>query len=458
MKSKLQEFLEIEKKDHFYETSINDIAIWHYYRYYYRYRYVNSQTGTKSKSNTLSLSIFLKNSISNIIKSFVDVVKLLLLGRPVDNVVFAFPRLQCKDGEYFDKITDPVIDGSSLADSTCIMQFSFRVNYAKSRRHSSMVCSIEILYVLSYLLAPFYALFHILTFDFLKINRVFRKTKKYIPLGVKDLIFFHVNYLSYQMQAIFFKLIFKRLKVKRLFGVDRKVFEMATRSAHQLGIPVYEFQHGVTFGDTALYSGPSCPQLDPDYFLSFGEIWNGNQFGISPDKIINIGWAYKDEVKQHIVGEIKRNAVMVVSSPEISNQILDVVRELAIANPDYVFDIRCHPMERYSQEQMIVVNSYSNINLADTSIDSNFAIGQYEFVLGSNSSVIFEALSLGKKVGRICYHGIVSRKLGDLIDDGFFYLSSKDDFNAFIQNGVSQASGKAYSDFNPELVNNLPHK
>ena len=211
MKSKLQEFLEIEKKAHFYNISINDIAIWHYYRYYYRYRYVNSQTGTKSKSNTLSLSILLKNSLSNIIKSFADVVKLLLLGRPVDNVIFAFPRLQCKDGVYFDKITDPVVDGSSLSDSTKIMQFSFRVNYARGRRHSSMVCSIEFLYVLAYLLAPFYALFHILTFDFLKINRIFQKTKQYIPLGVKDFVFFHVDYLAYQMLAIFFKLIFFKL-------------------------------------------------------------------------------------------------------------------------------------------------------------------------------------------------------------------------------------------------------
>ena len=458
MKTKLQEFLEIEKIDHFYDVSINDIAIWHYYRYYFRYRYVSTQTGTKTKSNTLSLSILLKNCTSNILKSIIDVTKLLVVGKTIDNIVYAFPRLQCRDGIYFDKITDPVIDSSSLSESVCIMQFSFRENYAKNRRNASKVCSIEVLYVLAYLLSPFYALFRLFSQDFNKINRVYIKAKRYIPLGWKDLVFFHVSYLSYQVLSFFFKLIFLRLKVKRVFGVDRKVFEMATKSAHQLGIPVYEFQHGVTFGDTALYSGPDCYQLDPDYFLSFGDIWNGNQFGISPDKIINIGWAYKDEVKQYIGGVIKPNAVLVVSSPEISYQILQIVKELAITYPDYLFEIRCHPMEKYTQEQNEIVKSIANLNLADTSVDSNIAIGQYEFVLGENSSVIFEALSLGKKVGRFCYNNIVSKKLGDIIDDGFYYLYSKEDFKEFVNNEICQTTGKAYSDFMPEVVNNLPKK
>ena len=458
MKTKLQEFLEIEKQDHFYDEVINGIAIWHYYRYYYRYRYVNSQTGTKSKSNTLSISIILKNAVRNILKSIGDLTKLMVSRKPIDNIVFAFPRLQCRDGVSFDKITDPVVDGALSGESVRIMQFSFRKNYVSNRRNSSMVCSIEVLFLLSYLLSPLYAIWRLFSLDFYKINKVYFKVRKYIPVGFKDLLFFHIDYLSYQVQAIFFKCIFKRLRVKRLFGVDRKVFEMATKSAHELGIPVFEFQHGVTFGDTALYSGPDCYQLDPDYFLAFGDIWNGNQFGISPERIINIGWAYKDEIKQSISSTIKPNAVMVVSSPEISCQLLNVVKDLASQYPDYLFDIRCHPMEKYSNDQMDIVNNLSNVNLADTSIDSNIAIGGYEYVLGENSSVIFEALSLGKKVGRICYDGVISKKLGNAIDDSFFYLYSKDDFPEFVKYNISQSAGKAYSDFMPDVVNQLPKK
>ena len=458
MKTKLQEFLEIEKQEQFYDITIQHIPIWHYYRYFYRYKYVSTQTGVKGKSNTLTWGLLLKNCCKNVFRSICDVTKLYVSGKKVKNVVFAFPRLQCRDGVYFDKITDPAIDASSLSDSVCIMQFSFRNHFGNNRRNASKVCNIEVLFVLAYLLLPLYALYRLFSLDFYKINKVYNKARRYVPLNWRDLVSFHASYLSFRVLSFFMKRILTRLKVERLFGVDRKVFEMATISAHQLGIPVYEFQHGVTFGDTALYSGPDCYQLDPDYFLSFGEIWNGNQFGISPDRIINIGWAYKDEVLKHISQAVKPKSVMVVSSPEITFKILQTVEELAATYPDYQFDIRCHPMEKYTDEQLSVVDSYSNVSIADTSIDSNIAIGQYEYVLGENSSVVFEALSFGKKVGRICYNDIKSKRLGDIVDDGFYYLNSKEDFLSFVSNTQSQTAGRAYSDFMPDVVDGLPKK
>ena len=47
-----------------------------------------------------------------------------------------------------------------------------------------------------------------------------------------------------------------------------------------------------------LYSGYYNPDIDPDYFLTFGDACHKNVFGIPENKIINIGWAFKSYLKQ----------------------------------------------------------------------------------------------------------------------------------------------------------------
>ena len=457
MKSRLQDFLDIERTRGFYDEKISGVSIWHYYRYYYRYRYVSAKTGVAHNTSKLPLYLKVRRSVSNVVHSFSSLTKLVASGRPIQNLFFAFPRLQCRDGVFFDKFTDPVIP-SLYPEQTRIFQFSFSSTYVGKRRNEELVSNIECLYVLSALLSPFYALWRFFSLDFIKINRLFKKAKKHMPLNWKDYLFFHTFYLRSKIMQKLLKQIFKRLKVERLFGVERKVFENAIFAAHQLGIPVYELQHGVTFGDTALYSGPNCPELDPDYFLSFGEIWNGPQFGISTDRIINVGWAYKDEVDRLIGDEVKKDAVLVISSPEITLKLLQTTEELAKMYPKYQFDIRCHPMEEYSAEQKAVVDSYPNIAMSDKSIDSNIAVGQYDYILGTNSTVIYEALSLGKKVGRICFNGIDSRALNPGAEDGFFYLHCAQDFSHFVESSQKGTRNMAYSDFMPERMKQLKRK
>jgi hypothetical protein len=457
MKSKLQEFLEIERTHGFYDEKICGVSIWHYYRYYYRYKYVSAKTGAAHNTSKLPLHLKVRRSVLNVVHSFSSLTKLVASGRQIQNLFFAFPRLLCRDGVYFDKFTDPVIP-SLYPEGTRIFQFSFSSTYVGKRRNEELVSNIECLYVLSALLSPFYALWRLFSFDFIKINRLFKKVKKDMPLNWKDYLFFHTFYLRSKMMQKLLKIVFRRLKVERLFGVERKVFENAIFAAHQLGIPVYEFQHGVTFGDTALYSGPNCPELDPDYFLSFGEIWNGPQFGISPDNIINVGWAYKDEVIGLIGNEVKKDAVLIISSPEITRELLQTTEELAKMYPKYHFDIRCHPMEKYSAEQQAVVDGYPNISMSDKSVDSNIAVGQYDYVLGTNSTVIYEALSLGKKVGRICFNGMNSRALKPGAEDGFFYLHQAEDFALFVESSQKEIKNLAYSDFMPEKMKQLKRK
>lgn len=103
-----------------------------------------------------------------------------------------------------------------------------------------------------------------------------------------------------------------------------------------MNLPVYEFQHGITNGETCLYSGYYNPDIDPDYFLTFGDACHKNVFGIPENKIINIGWAFKSYLKQqHLNTEFFPDTFLVISEPEISQKVIDIVIYFANHFPEY---------------------------------------------------------------------------------------------------------------------------
>ena len=129
--------------------------------------------------------------------------------------------------------------------------------------------------------------------------------------------------------------------MKYFFGVARLTFYSQMVACKELGIPVFEFQHGITVSETVLYSGSVDEMFVPDYFLAFGKMWVGSQFGIDCKRIKVIGWAYRDYLRKTLsVIPKKYMHILFASEPEISDKIIAAVSELAKAFPDYFFDIR----------------------------------------------------------------------------------------------------------------------
>lgn len=450
----LRTILRLELEHKLYDYKIGSINLWNLYRTPYRYMYISNVTGVCSISKRVTKRIRAKYMLKNTYISFVCFLHLLFKHHKYENVVIPNGRLQMINGKYFDKFTDPIIDESELKNSCCILHLPCVMDYYHNRRHNDIIIPMDILYLFGYFILPFYFFFHLLSGNFIKIYRLYKVLKRILSLPVIHLIRLNVWYMMIRIMAIIYSKLFHFLGVKRVFGVARQSFYDAILGAHFNGIPVYELQHGVTHGDTEYYSGSQCPILEPDFFLAFGEMWNGSQFGIDPSKIINIGWAYKNEmaISENI---IIPGSVLFISSPEITFNILKTAKDLSEKYPSYHFYIRCHPYEKYTEEQMIVVDNISNLFLDDNSIDSQFALCRYQFVLGEDSSVIYEALSLGKKVGRLCYNGINSTRFSNKEDDGFIYLYNDEDFLMFVNSKDIHTDNKAYSDFKPDIINSL---
>ena len=392
----------------------------------------------------------------NSLLSIVDIVKLLLMHKKCENVVFPLPRLQKINDLYIDKFTDPVISKSSLKYTSCLFVFSFKSYFNKNRTNADLCIHVDFLILLIFLIIPFVFPFYLFSKSFTCVGKVYSIAKEYFLLNKIDLLLFHFDFIRVKISIFIWKMIFGRLAVKRLFCVVRETFKPHIIAAHKLGIPVYEFQHGAVLGDTVLYSGVYNSFIDADYVLSVGQLWSKSDFGIPANRVLNIGWAYMDVLRENLDIHVKDNHVLIISSPHITDKILSVAVGLSKAYPTYSFDIRCHPKEMFTQDQKNVVMDIDNLNIVDNTIESFMAIMPYRYVLGENSSVLYEAFSLGKIVGRFNYNGISIRKISIEDDSSFYYLNKVEDFVQFVQFVPTGDRNVYYSDFNPEIVNNLP--
>lgn len=451
----VHDILKVEKELRLDDYIVDDVSIWRIFRRYCRDKKLRDK-GVNRK--TVQTAIYKKcyAGFRNSLSSFVDIIKLLFAWKHYENVIFPFPRLQKINDLYYDKFTDPVICKSSLKDTSCSFVFSFKIHFTKNRSNADLCIHIDFLMLLVPLLIPFVLPFYLLSKSFRGVGKVYSIAREYFLLNKKDLFFFHFNFIRFKISLFLWKELFKICKVKRMFCVVRENFKPQIVAAHKLGIPVYEFQHGAVLGDTVLYSGIYNSFIDADYILSVGQVWSKSNFGIPANRILNIGWAYKDIIKENTDNIIKENHVLIISSPHITQKILNIAVELSKAYPTYKFDIRCHPKEEFSQAQKNVVLDIDNLNIVDNTIESYMALMPYRYVLGENSSVLYEAFSIGKIVGRFNFNGISIRKISIEDDFSFFYLNKVEDFERFVQFVPTSDRNVYYSDFNPTIINNLP--
>lgn len=373
----LLELIELEERLDLYNESYKDAPIYRIFRFNLRNKYLKKRIPSYTCDSRGTKFVF-SSTIKNIIYSIYDISRLFFENRRVNNVIFPHFRLFEIQDKLIEKFTDPLIDYSSLHKSSLIFQQSYRFFYRKKRYNvrimRQMECLEAIANILSVVLLPVFYLKK----NRMLIDKLFIKLKFDFCLARKDAFKLYIHYLRFYILTKIYKSIFKHLHVKNILIVNRYSFMAQIFAAHQLGIIVYELQHGVTMGNTILYSGKFNSVIDPDYFLTFGSLWKGPQFSIPLEKIVNIGFAYKTYVKNLVNKNYKGNkAVLIVSSPAITDNIVCIAELLAIKYTNYTFYIRCHPQEELNEMQKYRIMKHSNITYSEKNIESNLEILSY---------------------------------------------------------------------------------
>jgi len=452
----LKEIINKENELDIYKYRVFAIPFWRIIRFKLRTRYLRIKTGFQYNTKKRSLSF--KLLLFNFFKSLFQYIVLFFKGKRYENIIFAFPRLQKVGDLYIDKFTDPIILNSKLKNSCLIFQRPLAGNHKENRINSEITIKTDFIEftskIIGMFLFPFTGLFYLST-----LIKLYKCSKESFLLKHKHFLFFTLNLSYFSISYYFHYFLFKKLKPKRVFLVDREIFFPIILACKRLKIIVYEIQHGVTHGETAVYSGKYDESIDPDYFLAFGEAWVGPQFGMPLDRIINIGWAYRDFIKGRYYNiPVIENSILVISEPHITEKIISITKELALLHKNINFHIRLHPQESLKDNHKEMLYGFDNIFIQDNNVESTLAVMSFKFLLGENSSVLYEALSFGKKVGRINYGGLFPEFVESYSIDGFYFLNSPDDFNYFINNSINneyKVDNSFYSDFDKDKFNSL---
>lgn len=456
----IKTIVEHEKNSRIYKETVCNAPLWRLIRSSVidNYLYCKYDFGKRNQRKAkISYFIVLRSFFS----SLLSLLKLMLSKKKSKVAIFAFQRLQKIESLYTDKFTDPLTDHLE-AEKFLIFQRPLGGKHLKPRLNHEKTVPIEALdytaKLIGTLLTPFVFLFYgkkILN-TFYEARILFSIRYSYIlTLTIRTARFLVSYYLYYNL--------FKRLKTKKVFLVNREINFPIIRAAHKLGIDSFELQHGITFSYTVLYSTQFNEHSDPNYFLSFGEFWKGSQFGIPKEKILNLGWGYKNIIKSRVQNHSSSSDdyILVISEPRISSKIIGNVIELAMKFRELIFDIRLHPQEKLSQDISEQISQISNLRIVDNSTESSSSLASYKYVLGVNSSVLFEAISLNKRVGCFNYGGCHPFAFLKIKDNPFFILHSKNDFPQFLQLSKKTCADNEnlfYSNFNAELLNKLIDK
>lgn len=450
----LQELDKLEQQAGLYEVEIEGIPIWRIVRFEIRLKVLNKMNGFKNKSVGIKLNKI--ELLKYFILSFFNILKLFFYSKNVNNIVVAFPRLFEINNFYIDKFTDPVISGSNLINDSIIFQHSFGNKHYKNRKKYCSLYYLDFIDIFSRILSFFFSFLY-LFFNLKKISALQKKTKAVYPQINLSKFFLARRIFTFVISSKFYSIILFKLKPNNIFLVNREMFNFVVYAAKKRKIKVFEFQHGITQTETPMYTGPYLSNFDPDFFLTFGEAWKNAFFGIPQEKIFNIGWAYKDYVK-NIKVEIedsKSDTFLVISSPSITQKIIDFVSKACEFNANFKFDIRLHPQEKLSLELENFINNNKNINIISNREDSIFSIKKYNIIIGDNSSVLYEAISLGKKVGKINFEGIFTRNVDDDLKNGFFIINNFSDLERSLSFETQMSNEHYYSTFNQNLFNKL---
>lgn len=433
-----------------YDDTILGVPLWRLVRHFSRVRYLDSQVGL-SYGSTAS-----KGQGKAKLQFFSGFWK--YVGKKNLNVFFPFNRLSNVRGEYLDKFVDPVISQTKIENGYFFILDPPNYVGDYKRVHKDHTVTNEGRTVLSQFFKYWFRLWTPIRYG-KKIRNLYNKCKEEFCLDDACLKFYKDKVSSFLSSYYYYLFWFRILKPKRVFVVFREAYFSQIAVCKRLGIPVAEFQHGITIGDSKSFTGEYDSRIDPDYFLIFGEFWRGPQYGMPLDKMFCTGWAYKDFLAKKLGDKVekKEGKILVISSPPITDSIIAALTELSKSEGNYGFDLRLHPCEKFSAVQQEKLNQIKNAQIVDNTIESAIALLSYDYVVGENSSVIYEALSVGCKVGMLNLGGLRPPVDKPGIKDNFYVINNCGDFEQFLQEGPNKSSAKVefYSNFESQAFMNF---
>lgn len=429
-----------------------NVPIWRIVRWPYRGKFVIKETGVRAINNHPRLVLY--NHIFAYFKSFIQVLRIVFSKIECKNLIYGFARKEFINGKYIDKFSDPLIQFSSLGDSYIYFERG-RSGVHKEPRPIGNILWTEFIDYTAIFLAVFYAPFLFLK-NIKAYRNLFKKGALVFGFSKKDKANIVFTSAVFMITVSFVCIIMKILKVKHVFAPALgNAFEYVV-SSRKNGVPCFEIQHGITTDVTVTYSGLYEPRWAPDLFFAFGESSLTGYFGVPVEKVLNIGYAFKKYLINLNV-TVEENSFLFLSDPEITERIIPFAIKIAKAFQSCTFSFRAHPQEILTDSQKNELKE-GGIRLIGSEENSYVCVKRYCGVIGVNTTVLYEALSVGVKAACISIGGLEPEQFPNPISrEHIFVLNSIESFARFVSNTEVQPSIKEYyfSDFKKNVFENI---
>lgn len=438
----LKKICQEEEAKKLYDIIISDTPIWRIIYRQYRDQYIYENTGVAPLNSHPKFAI--KQLLWSSIKSLFQIFKILLKKPHYKNIIFGFPRMERFDGLYLDKFCDPLIEYSSLRESYLYFErgrsgYHYNPRYLQFGIWTEGVDNLSI--IIGYLVFPI-----IYLSNRKKYNVLFKKMSEIFSITRKDKYNILKKISFYFIQREIYKTLIKTVKARNVFSVTLMGRPSLLSACLQTGVKCYELQHGITENETVMYSGKYLPNFSPDAFLAFGQTSVNSFFNVPKSKIINIGLAYKALLIRHNHNQ-QPKGYLFISDPEVTEEIVKSALLVKTRYPELKIAIRFHPLEKPNKMQMDLLKD-KQIEIDDNTINSNIALLKYEGIVGEQSTVLYESVSLGKKTGKLHFNSLNKGLREDSErEKGFFIINNLEDFKVFADSHTLLPHPEYYSDF-----------
>lgn len=176
------------------------------------------------------------------------------------------------------------------------------------------------------------------------------------------------------------------------------------RAAKRLGIPVAEFQHGMTSPALSEYRLPEALCADAlyrehcaDHLLTFGSYWSG--IARAPSKVRVLGYPHFTERKPGRNAARDFRTLLIVSQMDHSPHLPQLAANLAARARDGGWRIvyKLHPREYHLADRYRHLAELPNVTLAASRSLQDY-LADADVLVGSHSTSLYEALALGIRV------------------------------------------------------------
>ena len=335
--------------------------------------------------------------VKNSLKSCFSIVSLLLSQKTKKYVFAGFSRRVLESNQYIDKFHDPIIE--SLPSEDCLMlEKPFQKTHYPDRATKCAIIDIDLLVYLSetsiFLLKPFLRKKYQTDVDNLvsMLSPIYDDKQSIERVVYKELS-------TFITMNLFNRILLKKLKPQKVIVTTKWIHRSLLYCANIAGIETYELQHGVTLKQNIAYSRDSDGDMGVKNFLAFGDYWcKGYQWG-GDVNVIPFGFKYINNKVAEVVNKVEPNIshverILFISQPELFKKTNQELNLLAKDNIDKQFILKLHPQDvgRYEERYNLALNNSNVSVISNKSIDNYILFSEVDYVIGYNSTLLYEAL------------------------------------------------------------------